>query len=93
MASYVSSWLNDTVHLSVSIKNPGKQFSNGYLFGELLVALNWLDQSEYIEMVDRGTTEARLSNFEVVHRCLSSHGVLYDNNLIPLIVTEARGGE
>tara|TARA_B110000305_G_C19397070_1_gene618032 strand:+ start:589 stop:1347 length:759 start_codon:yes stop_codon:yes gene_type:complete len=91
MASYVAAWCNNQIKLSTKVTNPGKQFSNGYLFGELLIAIDWLDAGEWGKMTNNSTTHARLSNFAIVDACLKSKGVFYDNNLIPLIVTEARG--
>ena len=44
MASYVSQWLNNEVKLSTYVTAPNKQFANGYLFGELLLALGWLSE-------------------------------------------------
>lgn len=36
MSDLLISWLNDEVQLSKKITNIEKDFSNGYLFGELL---------------------------------------------------------
>jgi len=58
---------------------------------QLLVALSWLDPAQFANMTNRSTTLDRLANFEVVDRCLSQKNVNYDDNLIPLIVTESRG--
>jgi hypothetical protein len=36
----ILSWLNDEVQLSIKITSIEEQFSNGYLFGELLSKYN-----------------------------------------------------
>ena len=92
MSSYVSDWLNNEVCLSVFVSVPSKQFSNGYLFGELLVALGWLDAGQFAEMRDASTTNARLENFDVVAGGLRANGVNFNPKVsVPLMVTEARG--
>lgn len=40
-------WLNDEVQLSTKITDIGQQFSNGYLFGELLEKHN--QQLDFLE--------------------------------------------
>jgi hypothetical protein len=40
MSDLLISWLNDEVQLSKKITNIEKDFSNGYLFGELLSKYN-----------------------------------------------------
>ena len=92
MSSYVGDWLNHEVCLSVHISVPSKQFSNGYYFGELLVALGWLQPSQFAEMRNSPTTNARLENFDVVASALRANGVNFNPKVsVPLMVTEARG--
>ncbi|GMH73721.1 hypothetical protein TrLO_g14525 [Triparma laevis f. longispina] len=92
MSSYVSDWLNHELVLSTKITVPSKQFANGYLFGEVLVALNWLTPSKFSDMRNSSTSLARLENFMIVEQALRSNGVQFDRKVsIPLIVTEARG--
>lgn len=40
MSEILLSWLNDEVQLSQKVTNFEKDFSNGYLFGELLSKYN-----------------------------------------------------
>lgn len=40
MSELVLTWLNDEVQLSTRIKNFEEDFSNGFLFGELLSKYN-----------------------------------------------------
>ena len=91
MSSYISNWLNNTIKLSVLITSPSLQFSNGYLYGELLLALGWITSSEYGGFRDSKTTNIRLKNFSIIVGVLNKMGVKYQKKVISLIVTEARG--
>ena len=91
MTSYIQNWLNTDIKLSLTITSPTRQFANGFLFGELLMALGWIDGGVYGEFTDGATTLIRLRNFTLVSTCLLQNGVVFDKKVIPLIMTEARG--
>jgi hypothetical protein len=49
MSELILSWLNDEVQLSKKVTNFEKDFSNGFLFGELLSKFNQqLDFDKFI---------------------------------------------
>jgi hypothetical protein len=51
MTELISSWINDEVQLSKKITNFEKDFSNGYLFGELLSKYN--QQLNFTQFIDK----------------------------------------
>ncbi|GMH87029.1 hypothetical protein TrVE_jg13490 [Triparma verrucosa] len=92
MSSYVSDWLNHQLVLSTKVAVPSKQFANGYLFGEVLVAIGWLSPDKFADMRNSSTSIARLENFVIVEQALRANNLQFDRKVsIPLIVTEARG--
>jgi hypothetical protein len=61
MAKIVSSWLNDELQLSRHVTDFEKDFSNGYLFGEILFKLGL--QTDFKDFKDQDNPKAMLANF------------------------------
>lgn len=82
MAHLIEDWLNNEVKLSRNIVNIEEDFSNGYLFGELLNKLKQISNfKEYKNREDKESKISNLKNLETVLRDLNikvEKGKIYD---------------
>ena len=89
MSSILMTWLNTEVDLSKKITNMEKDFSNGYLLGELLHKFNQLTNLEAFQ--DRNDREAMVNNFRILHDVLRNVGVKFDTNTATSIMNQKKG--
>ena len=82
-------WLNTEVDLSKKITNMEKDFSNGYLLGELLHKFNQLTNLDSFQ--DRNDREAMVNNFRILHDVLRNVGVKFDTNTATSIMHQKKG--
>ena len=67
MAHLLYKWINDEVVLSKKVTNFAKDFSNGYLFADLLHVYNQLN--DFPEYVNKSARTQRLPTFAVWNPC------------------------
>lgn len=89
MAKLLETWLNSEVELSRKVTNFEEDFSNGYLFGELLYKFN--QQPDFDMFVDRDNRNNRLSNFTRLLDPLKALGIKPDPALIQKILSKHQG--
>lgn len=89
MAKLLETWLNSEVELSRKVTNFEEDFSNGYLFGELLYKFN--QQPDFDMFVDRDNRNNRLNNFTRLVPPLKALGVKPDHTLIQRILDKEQG--
>uniref|UniRef100_A0A3Q2QZ61 Sperm flagellar 2 n=1 Tax=Fundulus heteroclitus TaxID=8078 RepID=A0A3Q2QZ61_FUNHE len=91
MSDILSRWLNHEVGLSESV-DPGnfaKDFSNGYLFGEILHKYQM--QEDFNMFLKNDTPVSKLSNFSRLEPSLQLLGVFFDKNTARDLMQEKPG--
>ena len=91
MSDILCKWINEEVVLSRRIE-PDKfsaQFSNGYLFGELLHKFGMQNDFQYFTMSD--TANAKLNNFTRMEPTLALLDIKFDSNMAKEIIGEKPG--
>ena len=73
MSELLLNWLNNEVGLSTNVANFEKDFSNGYLFGEVLHKFRQQDDFDHFD--NRSTYEAKLANFKRIEPTLKALGI------------------
>jgi hypothetical protein len=63
-------------------------FSNGYLFGEILAGFNQVDLSQFTKKKNK---EAKVNNFYLIETALRKLKVRFDGKLVHQIMEEERG--
>ena len=90
MAALLARWINTEVRLGERVTNLDADFSTGYQFAQLLVALGYLeDSSEYSR---RQSTSVRIANFKRLAPVMQEAlGISLTDKVVRDIVTEQRG--
>ena len=89
MAELLADWVNNEVELSKHVENFENDFSNGFLFGELLKKYKQLDNLE--DFSTKSMRDSKINNFvllEPTFRCLK---LKFSAQLIDNIMKEKRG--
>ena len=89
MSEILLTWLNTEVDLSRKIGDMERDFSNGYLLGELLYKFNQL--TNFRDFSDRGDRNSKISNFTLLQQVLKNIGVLFDMNVAKQIMEGTKG--
>lgn len=91
MTAILCNWLNDDVQLSkkVDIINFSREFSSGYLLGEVLHKYQL--QDDFDQFSQTTTADARLHNFTRLEPSLHRLGLRFDTNTARDIMTEKAG--
>mmetsp|Transcript_136004 Transcript_136004/g.352617 ORF Transcript_136004/g.352617 Transcript_136004/m.352617 type:complete len:849 (+) Transcript_136004:47-2593(+) len=76
MSELLQNWLNNEVGLSTNVANFEKDFSSGYLFGEVLHKFR--QQDDFEQFVNKNTYEAKLANFKKLEPTLKALGIRVD---------------
>ncbi|KAM4579456.1 sperm flagellar protein 2 [Fundulus diaphanus] len=91
MSDILSRWLNHEVGLSETV-DPGnfaKDFSNGYLFGEILH--KYQTQEDFNRFLKNDTSISKLNNFSRLEPSLQLLGVFFDKNTARDLMQEKQG--
>eukprot|EP01137_Pigoraptor_chileana_P012166 Opistho-2@64217 len=88
MTELLCKWLNEEVKLSKSVESTSfqREFSNGYLFGELLQRFHL--QDDFDAFVRSNTSDAKLNNFRRLEKTLSLLGVPFTARTAQEIMNE-----
>lgn len=89
MADLLANWINNEVELSKHVDQFEKDFSNGYLFGELLKKYNQQDNLE--EFSNKNTRDSKINNFVLLEPTFRSLKIRFNAQLIDNIMKEKRG--
>ncbi|XP_066298432.1 sperm flagellar protein 2-like isoform X6 [Branchiostoma lanceolatum] len=91
MTEILCRWLNDEVKLSKPVDNKtfSKDFSNGFLIGELLARYQL--QNDFDKFSQNRTAESKLNNFTRLEPTLRLLEVDFDTNIAHSIMTEQHG--
>jgi CH-like domain in sperm protein len=73
MSELLYSWLNDDLKLSKVITNPGEDFKNGYLLGEIL--MRYGIHPDFVLFRDNKSENSKFNNFRVIEPQLRSMGI------------------
>ena len=79
MAHLLYKWINDDVVLSKKISNFAKDFSNGYLFADLLRVYNQINDFELY--VNKSASSAKITNFCRLEPVFRSLGIKFDSKI------------
>ena len=86
MAHLLYKWINDDVVLSKKISNFAKDFSNGYLFADLLRVYNQINDFELY--VNKSASSAKITNFCRLEPVFRSLGIKFDSKIAFEIIKE-----
>ncbi len=89
MSEILLTWLNTEVDMSRKILDMERDFSNGYLLGELLYKFNQL--TNFREFVDASNRMSKISNFTLLQGVLKNIGVNFDMNIAKQIMEGKKG--
>ena len=86
MAHLLYKWVNDEVVLSKKVTNFAKDFSNGYLFADLLHVYNQLN--DFPEYVNKSASNAKITNFCRLEPVFRRLGLRFDSKIAFEIIKE-----
>jgi hypothetical protein len=89
MVELIETWVNNEVKLSKKIKNIEEDFSNGYLFGELLDKYNMI--SNFSEYRDKDDHEIKIANFKLLEKAFRDMEIKIDKGRIFDLLNKKRG--
>lgn len=73
MSALLQNWLNNEVGLSTNVANFERDFSNGYLFGEILHKFR--QQEDFDTFANKNTYETKIANFKRLEPTLKALGI------------------
>jgi len=89
MVDLIEDWVNKEVKLSKKIKNIEEDFSNGYLFGELLDKFNQI--TNFSEYIDKDDNETKIANFKLLEKAFRDMEIKIDKGRIFDLLNKKRG--
>ncbi|TWW60641.1 Sperm flagellar protein 2 [Takifugu flavidus] len=91
MSDILCKWLNEEVRISLAIEpnSLDKNFSNGYLFGEVL--FKYQLQKDFNMFTNKDTSVSKLNNFARIEPSLHLLGIPFDTNKAQAIIQEKQG--
>eukprot|EP00435_Cladocopium_sp_Y103_P053915 s3485_g17.t1 len=88
MSELLQNWLNNEVGLSTNVSNFEKDFSSGYLFGEILHKF-W--QADFEQFQNKNSHQAKIANFKTLEPILKALGIKFNATLINAVMNGERG--
>lgn len=79
MSELLLKWLNDEVVLHKRVTNLGSDFTNGYLFGEILHKHNQQPNLEHFNK--RDTPDAKINNFCLIEPTIKRLNIRFDSKV------------
>jgi len=89
MADLIGEWINNEVKLSKKITNIEDDFSNGYLFGELLQKFNKI--SNFNEYKNNDDNTIKIANFKLLEKALRDININIEKGRIFDLISKKRG--
>jgi hypothetical protein len=89
MADLLAKWLNEEIKLSEKITDFEKDFSSGYLLGELLYKFN--QQDNFAEFSTKDNISTKVKNFEKLEPTLRNLNIKFDSRQVDKIMKQERG--
>ena len=89
MADLIEDWINKEVKLSKKIKNIEEDFSNGYLFGELLDKFNQI--TNFSDYKDKDENDIKIANFKLLEKAFRDMDIKIDKGRIFDLISKKRG--
>jgi hypothetical protein len=89
MSELLQNWLNNEVGLSTNVTSFEKDFSNGYLFGEILHKFR--QQDDFNGFDNRHTYEAKLANFKRLEPTFKALGIKFNATQSNAMMASERG--
>lgn len=89
MAELLANWINNEVELSKHVDNFEQDFSNGYLFGELLKRYNQQDNLD--DFSKKENRDSKINNFVLLEPTFRSLKLKFNAQLIDNIMKGKRG--
>ncbi len=86
MAHLLYKWINDDVVLSARVTNFAKDFSNGYLFADLLHVYNQIN--DFSKYVNKSASNAKITNFCRLEPVFRKLGLRFDSKIAFEIIKE-----
>ena len=86
MAHLLYKWINEDVVLTKKVTNFAKDFSNGYLFADLLHVYNQLN--DFPEYVNKSASNAKITNFCRLEPIFRKLGLRFDSKIAFEIIKE-----
>lgn len=89
MVDIILQWLNNDIKLSKVISNMEEDFSNGYLFGELLHKFSQITNfNEYKNSEDE---QIKITNFKLLEKAFRDIGIKIEKGRIFDLINKKRG--
>ncbi|CAD8205275.1 unnamed protein product [Paramecium octaurelia] len=89
MSQLLMVWLNDEVQLSKKVTSFEHDFSNGYLFGELLSKFN--QQLNFEEFSNKDVREAKMKNFQLLEPTFKTLHISFNFQIADQVIKGKRG--
>jgi hypothetical protein len=89
MVELIETWVNTEVKLSKKIKNIEDDFSNGYLFGELLDKYKMI--TNFSEYTDKDDNETKIANFKLLEKAFRDMEIKIDKGRIFDLLNKKKG--
>lgn len=89
MADLIEDWLNSEVKLSKTITNIEEDFSNGYLFGELLNKFNQITNLNEYKNKEDGSI--KVTNFKLLEKAFRDMDIKIEKGRIFDLINKKRG--
>jgi hypothetical protein len=89
MADLIEDWINNEVKLSKTIAIIEEDFSNGYLFGELLNKFNQI--TNFNEYKNKDDTEIKITNFKLLEKAFRDMDIKIEKGRIFDLINKKRG--
>ena len=89
MTELLANWINNELELSKHVENFEKDFSNGYLFGELLKRYN--QQDDLDSFSKKENRDSKINNFTLLEPTFRSLKIKFNSQLIDNVMKEKRG--
>jgi len=89
MADLILNWLNSEVKLSKKIKIVEEDFSNGYLFGEIMSKYNQI--SNFNEYKNKDDLKYKINNFRLIEKAFKEFSIKLERAKLEDIINKKRG--
>ncbi|CAD8115667.1 unnamed protein product [Paramecium sonneborni] len=89
MSQLLMVWLNDEVQLSKKVISFEQDFSNGYLFGELLSKFN--QQLNFEEFSNKDVREAKMKNFQLLEPTFKTLRIQFNFQIADQVIKGKKG--
>ena len=89
MSALLMRWCNDALHLSRPVTSFERDFSNGFLLGEVLAKFN--QQPDFDRFIDSSKSNAKINNFCMLEPTMRRMRIKFDSKIAYNIMRGERG--